>query len=1190
MPASYPIKFTCQLLLSVFLLLIPVLVFAQSGYDVSGVVTGEKGEPVKSATVFIGGSERVTHTGEDGRFVFNNVPQGTFQLSVQVLGYSPLTRNIIVKSAPVNVDLQLSVKSIVLEGVQIGKKSAWAYNFKIFKDNFLGESANARQCVIVNPKVINFSTKKGLLLADADDFLIIENKHLGYRLRYQLEDFGYNSVEDIALYHGECTFEDLDGTDEQKKEWAKNRLDTYKGSFTHFLRSVYSNKVLENGFITRPLYGYGSERINPDIEDRDKLVINDSQVKFDSLVASIDTNFKSFKFKQLYVLYDPQKARTFFANASNKTKTVIIDNKATVLKLASGGAVIDRKGSYTDYRDFFIYGNWAKARVADQLPVEYQPPFIPLGQKDYPTDKLVAKLQKWRDSIPQEKLYLQLDKPCYAHSDTVWFKGYLTIGSRHERSALSGAVYVDLIGQQNEVINELKLPVVSGMMTGNFVLDDTLKDGRYRIRAFTRWMRNAGEDYFFDQAINVGNPDKTDMQKDKNNDLQKTDVQFFPEGGSLVNGLSSRVGFKAVGVNGLGQMISGKVTDNDHKEVADIVTLRAGMGNFLLKPLSGKTYTANISFADGSTKSVPLPAALNDGYVLNVYQPNRDSILVRVRASATLQSSTIYLVVHSSGEIISALPIVFSGAVSSVWLDKRAFPSGIAQFTIFNANNEPLNERIAFIKTDDHMKLTVKADKTTYKSREHAQLNLDANDSDDKPTFGNFAVTVTDESKVPVDENSESTIFSNLLLKSDLKGYVEKPNYYFTADTDTVNIALDNLMLTQGYRRFEWKLLDSMVNVKPAFAAESLGSTVSGLVTTLSHQPLANANVLIASVKAGFKRDTVTDVNGRFKFDKMFIGDSLKFAVQALDAKGSDKVIIALDSIAQIKLDGNGKVNKIIAASNAYPKNDDEDRQTIVSLKGNTLLKQVNIKTQETKKADKTIAPQSTFQVPEQGADQTIIIANPESYIDLTRALEANLPGIRIDIDENGYNELVSTRPSNSLLNANSNANKNQGKEIGLIVNGRKITSKGELDEILEGSILPEDIAKIEIVRTNVAVMNYLHSPDEPGGGYAGYVLLFTKLVSSKRQYNPNMVNITPRGFNKVRNFYSPHYDHPEDSNNKPDQRTTIYWKPYLNTDATGKATFDFYNADGPATYRVVIEGISAAGELGRQVYTYKVE
>ncbi|WP_186292737.1 carboxypeptidase-like regulatory domain-containing protein [Mucilaginibacter corticis] len=1169
---------------------IPVVVFAQSGYDVSGVVTGEKGEPVKSATVFIGGSERVTHTGEDGRFIFSNVPQGTFQLSVQVLGYSPLTRNIIVKAAPLNVDLQLSVKSIVLQGVQIGKKSAWAINFKIFKENFLGESANARQCVIVNPKVINFSTKKGLLLADADDFLIIENKRLGYRLRYQLEDFGYNSVEDIALYHGECTFEDLDGTDEQKKEWAKNRLDTYKGSFTHFLRSVYSNKVLENGFIARPLYGYGSERVNPDIEDRDKLVINDTQVKFDSLVASIDTSFKSFKFKQLYVLYDPQKARAFFSNASNKTKTVIIDNKATVLKLASDAAVIDRKGSYTDYRDFFIYGNWAKARLADQLPVEYQPPFIPLGQKDYPTDKLVAKLQKWRDSIPQEKLYLQLDKPCYAHSDTIWFKGYLTIGSRHERSALSGAVYVDLIDQQNEVINELKLPVVSGMMTGNFVLDDTLKDGRYRIRAFTRWMRNAGEDYFFDQAINVGNPDKTGMQKDKNSDLQKTDIQFFPEGGSLVNGLSSRVSFKSVGVSGLGQVISGKVTDNDHKEVADIVTLHAGMGSFLLKPLSGKTYTANINFADGSTKSIALPTALNDGYVLNVYQPNRDSILVRVRASATLQASTIYLVVHSSGEIISALPIVFSGAVSSIWLDKRAFPSGIAQFTIFNANNEPLNERKAFIKTDDHMKLTVKATKPAYKSREHVQLNLDANDSDDKPTFGNFSVTVTDESKVLVDENSESTIFSNILLKSDLKGYIEKPNYYFTADTDTVNIALDNLMLTQGYRRFEWKLLDNM-NFKPAFAAEGLGSTVSGLVTTLSHQPLAKANVLIASVKAGFKRDTVTDANGRFKFDKMFIGDSLKFAVQALDTKGSDKVIITLDSIAQIKLDGNnGKINKIITASSVYPKNDDEDRQTIVGLKGNTVLKQVNIKTQEIKKASKIIAPQSTFQVPEQGADQTITIANPESYIDLTRALEANLPGIRVDIDENGYNELVSTRPSNSLLNASNNANKNVGKEIGLIVNGRKITSKGELDEILQGSILPEDIAKIEIVRTNVAVMNYLHSPDEPGGGYAGYVLLFTKLGSSKRQYNPNMANITPRGFNKVRTFYSPHYDHPEVSNNQPDQRTTIYWKPYLNTDATGKATFDFYNADSPGKYRVVVEGISANGELGRQVYTYKVE
>ncbi|MFP5082213.1 TonB-dependent receptor, partial [Pedobacter sp. JCM 36344] len=135
--------------------------------------------------------------------------------------------------------------------------------------------------------------------------------------------------------------------------------------------------------------------------------------------------------------------------------------------------------------------------------------FVP--KDDDPLDKLVAALQKWTEINPQEKVYLHMDKPYYALGDTIWFKAYVVTGSRHQLSALSGALYVDLITEKDSIVKSLKLPVSAGLSMGDFTLEDDLREGNYRIRAYTQWMRNAGEDYFFDRTFTVGTPISTEV-------------------------------------------------------------------------------------------------------------------------------------------------------------------------------------------------------------------------------------------------------------------------------------------------------------------------------------------------------------------------------------------------------------------------------------------------------------------------------------------------------------------------------------------------------------------------------------------------------------------------------------------------------------------------------------------------------
>jgi hypothetical protein len=880
--------------------------------------------------------------------------------------------------------------------------------------------------------------------------------------------------------------------------------------------------------------------------------------------------------------------------------------------------------------------------------------FMP--QQDDPISKLVTTLQKWTDTIPQEKVYLHMDKPYYALGDTIWFKGYVTVGSRHQLSALSGSLYVDLITDKDSIVKSLKLPITSGMVMGNFVLGDDYKEGSYRIRAYTQWMRNAGEDYFFDRTFTIGDlvshniVTRADYQyKDVDNKpvlmatlnyssddgkplvnrdvryqiminkkvvwsksvqtdaqgnipiniandnhvnlsgsyihtiiegsdkypiirdfpikatLSQSDVQFFPESGNLVNGISSRVAFKAVGVDGLGIAIKGQIVDETNNEIGTIESQHAGMGSFSLRPQAGKSYSAQISFADGTHKTIALPKAIDEGYVLGVYQPGKDSLLVRVYASKGLQNTSVNLIAHTNGETIFASPVKISSTVTSVWLEKKMFPTGIAQFTIFDNAGQPLNERIAFVRGNDQMQLDIKTAKSTYNSKEHVRVNLQAHDSQGQPTFGNFSVTVIDESKVPVDESDESTIFSNILLTSDLKGYVEKPNYYFTKENGEVNKALDNLMLTQGYRRFTWKDLNNTVATKPLFPVEGLGVAITGKVTTLGGKILPNANVTLMSVKAGVMKGTTTDANGRFKFDGIFMTDSIKFAVQARSAKNSDKVMIVLDTLPKLRLNKNpnlGDVSTNITGTlKTYiesSKKEDDIYEKSGQLDKVHRLREVRIRAR--KPEPPAYKTQGMYRIPEGHADQTYVIEHPENCSVLGVCLQGMLHGVVFDMVEGQW------MPKGYLV----------------FLDGRKLDGIEIGDVFNNNSPEPEAIVKIDVVRPhNMALNTLLGGPS---------ILIYTKKDYVRKNYNPSMANVSPKGFNRVREFYSPRYDRPGNAAKLPDLRTTVYWNPYLKTDVNGQSTFNFFNADGPGTYKVIVEGINTQGELGRQVYRYTVD
>jgi len=875
--------------------------------------------------------------------------------------------------------------------------------------------------------------------------------------------------------------------------------------------------------------------------------------------------------------------------------------------------------------------------------------------------KIVNQVNKWAVEQPQEKVYMQLDKPYYAVGDDIWFKAYVTLGGKHQLSALSGVLNVELINDRDSIKKALKLPIEAGVAWGDIKLSDSLfTEGSYHIRAYTNYMRNAGSDYFFDQTIVIGNaitnsvftkvkytyaPLENGHQKVKavitytdvdgkpypnsevdydvklnaqsvikgkgltdeqgnltvnyvnNSPAQisygtivtgfkppfaakviknipinvmagKVDVQFFPESGSLINGIRTRVAFKAINANGLGVDIKGIVVDNKNQQITEIKTQHLGMGVFFIVPEAGNNYYAKLTYPDGTIGTVPLPATVNDGYVMNVYNADPNHITVKISAGNISfqkdQNTDMYLVAQSCGNIIYTSKTKLTTPTYSTQITKSRFPTGITQFTLFSNTGQPLNERIIFIQNLDELKFTLNTAKTTYTPREKVKLDFAVQNKNNQPVTGSFSVSVIDESKLRTEEMDESTILSNILLTSDIKGYIEKPNYYFTNISEKTTADLDVLMLTQGYRRFDWKKIISNDFPLLAFQPEK-SISISGYIKTPGGKPVPKAKVMLLSNKGGLITiDTVADETGHFSFDNLMFTDDTKFLVKARNAKGGERVEVIMDKpLPQAITSNNGKSG--IWSNNTdmeiYLQNSKKQYDEFLKygmIKKNHILKEVAINEKK----------------PE--LRRTANLNGDHGYDYLVKADKLFCPTL------SGC--LIGLIPGVTVKKGVAYSNKYSGPML-IVLDGTPMFDMN-LDDLNINDIL------------SIEALTSLHYAAIYGSrGSNGVLVVTTKQTPEEyaegmrtASYTPGIAVFNAVGFYAAREFYSPRYDDPKANVKVADLRTTIYWKPNIITDKEGNASVEFFNADSPGTYKVTVEGIDADGNIGRQIFRYKVQ
>ena len=694
------------------------------------------------------------------------------------------------------------------------------------------------------------------------------------------------------------------------------------------------------------------------------------------------------------------------------------------------------------------------------------------------------------------------------------------------------------------------------------------------------------------------------------NRKENADVQFMPEGGQLVAGLSSKVGFKAIAEDGKGLNVSGKIIDSKGNTVIGFTVTHAGMGNFEFTPAAGETYVAKV---EGIVKTYALPLVKPGGTSLAVRFAGKDSIQIHVEATADTKAD-YYLIAHSRGVVC------YAQRVYNFPLNKKIatslFPSGIVHFSLINgSNNQPVNERIVFINHHDEMRVAVVPHQKTYSIRDSVALAIKVTDKDGAPLQGAFSIAVTDNDQVKYDSLS-SNILNNLLFTSDLKGDIEEPGYYFA---DNKAIDLDNLMLTQGWVGYDWQEVFHP-KLPLAFKPEK-EFTVAGRVTNAFGKPIEKSNVVLFANNPLTVKDTLTDNTGNFAFKNLFPVDTAIFKLQGRNKNGKEmNVRIEMDVLKLPEFSAAQVSNPWYFNTDSTLLNNSKTRAfeakalSIFRGEGN-VLGEANIRAKKIVKESKNLngPGEADLIIDEEELkkadkktlltllEEKIVGFNVGSFTPLKREYS---PSPKL---EDYLRQDFALALAKEYVHANKHKPWRWSYKVGLreahfVIDGMDLDYfYNDKDEVPNNDtkryffIKPyleyftaEDITGIEVMSSTKFATNYdieFEKYSDRGSKTNSIVYLEITTRAKKgpfMQVTPGTYLYKTLPFSLAKQFYSPKYTvKNKTAGMGTDLRSTIFWEPNFITDKDGKATVSFYSADKAANYTVIVEGADLEGTLG---------
>jgi len=792
------------------------------------------------------------------------------------------------------------------------------------------------------------------------------------------------------------------------------------------------------------------------------------------------------------------------------------------------------------------------------------------------------RLQTHQEAYHLEKIYISHNQPYYSPGDTLYGKIFLVDGRSHQYFDGTPLVYVDFISDNGVIQTSYTVKIKDG--TGNLFMpiSNEFGEGHYILRAYTQYQKNFEEDYIFQKEIKIIG-EKPLSKREKVGDRTIFNIQFFPEGGHFVADLSTKMAFKATNGKGEPVDIVGEIFNNNQEPVAQFKSFMDGIGVINFKPKNGEKYTAKVN-RGGQIREFALPQVLKEGYVLKVNNRKKDNLSVQLMSNTKGGLKNCTLVGHLRGQPFLTQSFT-KKSVQKLLLDKSEIPSGVLHFTLFDSKERPVCERLVFNNNPtEQIVVNIEVPKTQFGVKELVETSI-TGQLGEKTVEGDFTVSVFNKEVFASGLNSLN-LKNYLLLQSDLKGNINNINQYFEKEDAKSRTLLDYVMLTHGWRRFNWQDVLTETPKPIVFPTEENTSFAGKVMKDNNRDNPVKADVFlnILDGKNFASTNLTTDEDGLFYFKGFDLPDSTEILIQGnvYNAKKKNKL-----KEGEAKRIGNKYVkfqllnlhelayNESITLS-GIPYN--KEAQMLFSTEINRIRKvdtiyhpewsiDLDAITVQARRLDEKRKREAT--VKKKFKERGIIYSSSSQkiffddlpgegsiYTSVYEVIRNRVGGARI-INTNDGKEVI-LRGQNSIINPTF---------ASIELNGAIISPS------TAAAIVPANIEFIDIKKGLYATAVY----GEAGNG--GVITIITRepedIVRNVRI--PGVLNIDHPGYHQARTFYVPDYSVDGFEKQKPDYRTTLYW----NADAKlGKkpTKLNFYTGDKLSQFLIFVEGITADG------------
>ncbi len=772
-----------------------------------------------------------------------------------------------------------------------------------------------------------------------------------------------------------------------------------------------------------------------------------------------------------------------------------------------------------------------------------------LSAQNQLTENLQRQFQNYQSNNLQEKLFVHIDKSFYLAGETVWFKIYSVDASFHKPLTTSSITYVEILNKDLKPVMQTKIPMLNGSGNGSLSLPGFLVSGNYIFRAYTSWMKNFSPDFYYESTLHIINTLKKSVSAPSLKSFAS--IQFFPEGGNAVIGFKGKIAFKAIGKDGRDLECGGVIVNQNNDTITKFQSQHNGMGYFLLRPEKNSAYFAVLRLDDSLIKQ-QLPKAEENGFVMSVMLEEAGKFKITVGATPEFNNTNIYLFAQTRQVIKNVQTSLVKDGGASFFIDQKDLGDGITGITLFNHLRQPVCERLVFKRPKETLSILTKTDQAVYDTRKQVNIDVTTN-STNLPSAGNLSMSVfliDSLQGVP-----EQNILSYLFLSSDLNGNIESPEYYFTNPDKTVDEALDNLLLTQGWRRFKWNELFDYKKPSFEFLPEIEGPVINGKIINKSTGLAVGASGAFLSIPGADNSfsSATSDAQGiiRFAFKDIYKNNAI-IVQPALQKDSNYRIDISKsysDKFSSYTLpsliDFREKANTLL-------------NHSVSNQVGNTYA--MDKKRQYVKKIIDTNA---FYGKP----DRLYILDDYTRFQTMEEVLREFVEDVRLRKEGDKFTFKVRNRLFGTYFE----------EDPLILLDGIPISDASKII-----ALDPLKIWKIGVVTHDYYIGSSVFEGIVNVKSYSGEL--------GVTQIDPNSLVVEYDGLQEQREFYSPAYaTRAEQDSHMPDFRNVLYWAPQISTGQNGKAHLTFYTSDLKGKFAVVIQGISQEGLPGKTTAFFEV-